>query len=203
VRWSAGRRTVLSILCMLAGVAAARSVRAQGIDTERGKRIEAGFVLNFLRFTDWPPRTHELPSAPIQVTVVGDSALTANLTQLVRGERIGAQERRVEVRPAREARPGVEAEARALVAQLQESHLVFIGRDDGHRVEWILDTVRSRPVLTVSDVPDFAAMGGMLGLVVRGGRLVFEANPAAVTAAGVNVSSKVLRLARIVEGGRR
>ena len=58
------------------------------------------------------------------------------------------------------------------------------------------------PVLTVSDVPGFAAQGGMLGLVRSGRHMAFEANPDAIRNGGVSLSAKVLKLARIREGAR-
>jgi YfiR/HmsC-like len=39
----------------------------------------------------------------------------------------------------------------------------------------------------------------MLGLVPRGQRIVFDANPRAIQASGLQVSAKVLKLAHIVE----
>ena len=58
-------------------------------------------------------------------------------------------------------------------------------------------------MLTVGDEPDFAARGGMLGLVRAGDRtLAFEANPEQIQAAGVQLSAKVLKLARIRRGRR-
>jgi hypothetical protein len=55
-------------------------------------------------------------------------------------------------------------------------------------------------VLTVSDVPGFAAGGGMLGLVRSGRTLAIEANPDAIRASGISVSAKVLKLARLWGG---
>ena len=53
-------------------------------------------------------------------------------------------------------------------------------------------------MLTVGDAPGFARDGGMLGLVQQGSRIVFDANPTAIRVSGLQVSSKVLKLARIV-----
>jgi hypothetical protein len=50
----------------------------------------------------------------------------------------------------------------------------------------------------VSDIEEFAASGGMLGLTIRERRIAFDANEDAVREAGLRVSSQVLRLARTV-----
>jgi hypothetical protein len=179
--------------------AASLAARSQPLDRDRRSWIEAGFVLNFLRFTEWPPRPADFPGSPLRVTVVGAPALAADLQRLVRGEYVGPHRRPIEVREAVPARPGVEEEARVLLEQLTASHLLFIGRADAHRIDWLLDQVENHAVLTVSDAPDFVDQGGMLGLVVRGGRMSFEAAPKRIAGAGITVSSKVLRLAHIVE----
>ena len=66
-------------------------------------------------------------------------------------------------------------------------------------VKQIIALLQGAAVLTVSDAPRFAERGGMLGLVVREGRLAFDANAEAIRQTRLKVSSKVLRLARIVE----
>jgi hypothetical protein len=84
-------------------------------------------------------------------------------------------------------------------ARLRGSHAVYVATLDHPRRRSILTCLERADVLTVSDQPDFAADGGMLGLVLQETRIVFDANPAAIKETRVSVSSKVLRLARIVE----
>ena len=64
----------------------------------------------------------------------------------------------------------------------------------------ILDSVRGRPVLTVSDGAGFAQAGGMIELFVEGGRMRFAVNLDAVEQAHVRLSSQLLGLAKIVHG---
>ena len=64
-----------------------------------------------------------------------------------------------------------------------------------------LAPLAGQPVLTVGDQAGFNAAGGMIELVSVAGRIVFQANPAAIRNAGLVVSAKVLKLARAVEAG--
>ena len=57
-------------------------------------------------------------------------------------------------------------------------------------------------MLTVSDIPGFAAQGGMLELVIDANRVVFEANADAIDRGGLRMSSKAMKLARAVHGTR-
>jgi len=52
-------------------------------------------------------------------------------------------------------------------------------------------------VLTVSDNEDFTSQGGMLGLLRSDSRILFQANTSAIRNAGLLVSAKVLKLARV------
>jgi hypothetical protein len=82
---------------------------------------------------------------------------------------------------------------------LRTSHLVFFHASEVRSVpRQLLGQLAARPVLTVSNIDDFIADGGMLELVNIDGHIVFEANPAAIHDAGLLVSAKVLKLARSV-----
>jgi hypothetical protein len=85
----------------------------------------------------------------------------------------------------------------AMAAQVRESQLVFVQAGAGAAADDVLAAARGRPVLTVGDAGGFVAAGGMLGLVRSGAHLGFQANPAAIRAAGLQVSAKVLKLAAI------
>ena len=60
--------------------------------------------------------------------------------------------------------------------------------------------IRKQPVLTVSDGNGFAAAGGIIELYVDKGRMRFAINLDAVEQSGLNLSSRLLGLARIVRG---
>jgi hypothetical protein len=54
------------------------------------------------------------------------------------------------------------------------------------------------PILTVSDAPGFVNRGGMIEFVLDSNRVRFEINLAAARAAGLNLSSELLRVATAV-----
>ena len=75
--------------------------------------------------------------------------------------------------------------------------MVFVREDSGVRCATVRRLLDGAPVLTVGDSTGFATAGGMLGLVRVDRHLAFEANPQEIRAAGLVVSAKVLKLARI------
>ena len=144
-------------------------------------RLEAAFIMNFVKFTEW--------SAPddmsLVVCVIGD-------------ERVGA----AVIEALRTTPNGARMQVRQLADQpsTPDCHLAFIGGSQMRRAGPILDSVRGRPVLTVSDGAGFAQAGGMIELFVEGGRMRFAVNLDAVEQAHVRLSSQLLGLAKIVHG---
>ena len=188
-RWAAA-------LALVAGLACPATAQETSVALETD--VEAAFLVNFLRYTDWPPERALPPAEPLVITVVGHEAMAAALERLadvvppVRGHPIHVQQL--------EFPEGADATVRASLSdRLRRSHLVFV-HDSREPVDAILGDLSGQPVLTVSDQPGFVAGGGMLGLRRLGGRIVFEANPGAIRNARLVVSAKVLKLARIVEG---
>jgi hypothetical protein len=192
-------RRWIAALALLAGLACPATAQETSATLEA--QVEAAFLVNFLRYTDWPPERAMPVNEPLVITVLGDATMAAALARLaevvppVRGRRIEVQRL--------EFPEGADATVRASLSErLRRSHLVFV-HDTREPVEAILGDLSGQPVLTVSDQPGFVAEGGMLGLRRLGGRIVFEANPAAIRNARLVVSAKVLKLARIVEGAVR
>ena len=77
--------------------------------------------------------------------------------------------------------------------------LLFIGSSDRQRVNRLLAGVRDRPVLTIAELPGFTDFGGIINLYRADDRLRFEVNLGAAKRAGLAISSRLLRLARIVK----
>jgi hypothetical protein len=191
-------RAMLAIVLLALGALSARPAAAQEEAPAVQLQVEAAFLVNFLRYTQWPPDTFGNPADPYVITVVGDEDAAETLRRLtdvvapIRGRRIAVQ--RIEFPP------GADATVRTAISdRLRRSHLVFVHRTD-EPIEAILADLSGQPVLTVSDARDFASAGGMLGLQQRGGRIVFEANPEAIRNSRLVVSAKVLKLARLVKG---
>jgi hypothetical protein len=191
-RW----RAWLLLACLLpAGGAFAQAPRAPG-EVE----VEAAYLVNFLRYTQWPAGSFTSPASPYVVTVVGSQA-AVNSVRTVAAAAGNIEGRPIEVRWLPEGRGSRAApfdspqdmEARNA---LRGSHLVFFHRSAGRVHPQVLTDLAAAPVLTVSDNDGFTAQGGMLGLLRADRRILFQANTSAIRGAGLLVSAKVLKLAR-------
>jgi len=174
-----------------------RAPAVQAQEDAQALQVEAAFLVNFVRFTQWPPDRFNSANAPYVIAVVGtaDAARTVRTVADAAGNIQGRDIAVVRVDPA-----DVEGRQKLALDVVRGSHLVFVRSSDGDVRRQVLATVAGTAVLTVGDEPDFAARGGMLGLVQAGDHLAFEANPEQIQAAGVQLSAKVLKLARIRRG---
>jgi hypothetical protein len=181
--------------------AASQVADAQNVDAERYAQVKASYLLNLVRLTEWPESAFEDGNAPITILVIGEDRLTTYLGALVRGERVAG--RHVVLHELEDFRPGTAEGARRLESILARAQLLYIGHSEQRRFGQIVAIAAAYPVLTVSDIPGFADQGGMIGLVVRGGRVGLVANLDRIRSSPVRVSSRVLSLATLVDDYRR
>jgi hypothetical protein len=146
--------------------------------------IKAVFLLNFTRFIEWPAAGEAAPGQPLVIGVMGDDPFGRRLDEAVRGEKVN--NRLLTVKRINN------------LQQARECAAVFIARSEKHRVAEILRGLRGAPVLTVSDIPEFAEAGGMVGLVSDQGKIRLHINVEVAKAAQLAISSKLLRPAQIV-----
>ena len=85
------------------------------------------------------------------------------------------------------------------IESLKGCQIVFIASPAIDGLPRILDSLRGAAVLTVADSPGAARQGVALNMAVAQNKIVFEANLEAARHARINLSSKLLRLAREVQ----
>jgi hypothetical protein len=147
------------------------------------RQVKAAFVLNFLKFVTWPPT--DAPDRPLDVVVLGADDLAKAVAEASAGQQIGG--RAIVVRSVRRTTDidGV-------------PHLLFIGASERERLPVLLRRFEGRPVLTVGDATGYGSAGVVLNFYTSDTRIRFEANTTAAARAGLQISSHLLRLARIV-----
>jgi hypothetical protein len=143
--------------------------------------VKAAFVYHFGKYVRWPSAPAAAGS-PFVVAVLGEDPFGAALDDIARGNRI--ENRPVLVRRA------------ATLAELGECQVLFISASEEPKLEEILAALAKSPTLTVSDIPQFVARGGMIGLIRADRRVQFEVNLDAVERANLSLSSQLLRLAK-------
>ena len=151
-------------------------------------QLKAVFLFNFAQFVEWPASAFPEPDTPLVIGVLGEDPFGSYLDETVRGETVNA--RPLEVRRYR----GGE--------EITTCHILFVSRREEARLQGILDSLRGRSVLTVSDADRFATRGGMIRFVSDRSRIRLRINLEATRAADLTLSSKLLRPAQIVPTGK-
>jgi len=163
--------------------AAALGVAAPAHATLPEQQLKAAFVLNFVRYVEWPERALGARDAPIMICVFGRDALEGALNELS-GRQVHGR--------------AVRIRAGASMEDTEGCHVAFITEAESRRLVPILRSLAGRPVLTVSDIDGFIDSGGAIGIVDSDTRLQFEINRAALAQGQLRASSQLLKLARAV-----
>ena len=138
--------------------------------------IKAACLIHFAQFVKWPKA---LPEGQPSIGILGEDPFG------------GALERLGQMNVGRSQR----------LDDLKGCQILFISRSERSGIGEILAGLRGTNVLTVSDMDDFARKGGIIGVLIEGGKVHFEINPDAGQRAGLEISSKLLRLGKIVNSG--
>lgn len=158
-------------------------------ETASESTIKAAFIYNFVKFIEWPGEAaiNRVPS--IVLGVLGDDVLAADLESVVAGRTVAG--RPLEVRRF------------SAVDKVRPCHILFVAASKAALISDVLDRLAGAPVLTVGDVPGFARAGGIVNFYDQDRRIRFEVNREAAELAGLNLSSRLLGLARIVKGSAK
>jgi hypothetical protein len=145
--------------------------------------VKAAYLLNFAKFVKWPPAP--ALEDTFKICLLGSDPYGAILPLTVRGERL--DDKSIEVK--RISAPKEAAGCR----------IVYVGSSEQGRLAAVLPILIDQHALVVSDLPNFCERGGVIGFLMEGDRVRFEVNLDAAQAAGLNMSSDLLRVATTVK----
>ena len=145
--------------------------------------LKAVFLYNFCRFIDWPEAAFDSRNEPFIIGIVGDDPFGSLLNEAIAGEYYRGRPIRIEhYRSAREIR---------------RCHLLFVSQSHIDQLDQIISLVAGKNVVTVGETELFLDHGGMIALTAEQNRVRLRINSAALRAARLNVSSKLLQIADI------
>jgi hypothetical protein len=170
------RGVVLALFaCLLASLAP--PARAQ---VNREYPLKAAFLLNFVKFVDWP----SLPGGTITIGILGRNPFSPAVLDGINGKPV--KDRTLVVRQVSDLREAAACQ------------VVFISSSEKERLRPILDGLRGASILTVGETAGFARSGGIINFIEEGNKIRFEINPDAAERARLSISSQLLRLAKVV-----
>jgi hypothetical protein len=147
---------------------------------ERENILKAAFVVNFARYTTWPPTAID---SVYHACIVGRSAV-GDALRLLEGQTVRSK--------------AIAVSSAADHMAYASCQMLFISESEVNRIKSILAATDGKPILTVSDSPEFVQAGGMIGLKVVGNRVRFDINALTAKVAGLQLSAQLLRLADLI-----
>jgi len=152
-------------------------------------QVKSLFLLNFSKYVDWPSNAFATANDPIVIGVIGgggDGKFTSELAKTVEAKNVEGHPIQVRQIPTPE--------------DLDKCHILFIRSSEKTRLGEVLDRLKTRPVLTVSEIDEFLEQGGAINFVKKEGKIRLEINLDAARQANLQISSKLLKVADVVKG---
>ena len=162
----------------LAAVMIAGGTLLQAQEVPLEYQVKAAYLANFVRFVEWPAAN---ASGPLTICVARPDPFAGVLEQTVEGQRV-------------EGRP-ITARAISEPEEGEGCQVVFVPQDVPAAP--YLRVARAMPILTVGETADFIMRGGLVAFVRDSGHVRFVIDGKGAGQAGLRISSRLLRLARM------
>jgi hypothetical protein len=167
-------RAALAMCLLLPVLASAQDV------TE--PELKAAFIYKFAIFTEWP--TNLVPAAePLVMCVLGDAAVGAALEQAVKGRMLAGHK--------------IDVSQVAATDPHRVCHALYVSGMTAGQVSRVVAGLHDVPVLTISDLDGFNELGGIAQFSFEHGQLRFSVRLESAKRAHLQISSRLLALARI------
>jgi len=160
------------LLLALLTALALTTARVHADDVQRREdQFKAAYLFNFVKFVEWPAG---MAGDTVTVCFLGGQGVHEALSSGIDGKRVGTRK----LLARRLGQPAAVDDCEVLYA---DATSVDLSLTDG------------RPVLTVSDAPQFATSGGMIQLFTENHRLRFVINVTRAHRVGLRISSDLLK----------
>ena len=147
--------------------------------------IKAGFIYNFANLVQWPSNSFAQPTSPIVIGILGEDPFGTILDRVLEGKKVNGRAFLVKRLKS--------------VLDLKECHIVFVSSSEMTHLVEAIHSVKGMPILTIGEIPGFAKRGGIINLILEDNKVHFEVNVEAAKEADLNISSRLLALARIIQ----
>jgi hypothetical protein len=150
--------------------------------------VKAAFIVKFASYVEWPDDAGA-QRRPFVIAVLGTDPFGRILDDMLTGKDVRG--RKILLRRFSTLDQGT----------LDGADILFVSSSERPDLPRILRTLDKRPILTVGDMDQFAARGGIVGFRLQGNTIRFDINLEQAERAGLKMSSQLLKLARIVRTG--
>jgi hypothetical protein len=151
----------------------------------REHEMKAAALCNTIAFTEWPAKAFASADAALVVGVLGSGPVPALLDGLLANETWQGRKFILQ----RLSNP----------ADARFCHALYVAPSEHNRWLAVAPQLARLPILTMSDAEGFARRGGLVQFAIERNKLRLTVNLSATRTSGITISSKVLRLATVLE----
>jgi hypothetical protein len=181
-------RRVRVIGILLPVVLTLLSAPAALAQADREAKLKAAIVFKLARYVAWPEAAFSYAPGALQICIAGDPLMFEAMSE-AQGREV--DKRRVEVRFV------------AAVADTVGCNMLYVGDGASDHLDELLTSLSGNPVVSVSEILDFANGAGIIELVRRDRRFGFRINLDNARNTGVEVSAQLLQLAEVIASSAR
>lgn len=138
--------------------------------------VTATFIYHLTKYVTWPEK-----DGVVTLCIFADNPVSRILQQI-----------------SQDAKYRSAIMIREAPAQLNECHMIYFGAGHETQAQSLLPQIEGQPILTVSDIRDFARQGGHIGFVFDNGRVSMEVHAERVKQSGLSISAKLLETMRVI-----
>ena len=174
----------------LAGALTVSALPASAQKDQVGEyELKATILYNLSKFVEWPPLSYADSQAPTVLCILGQDPFGNSLKTL--GQRQDTNGRPVSIRQLKNENG------------IRDCHVLYVSTSERKTVAQIFEKLKGSSVLTVGEISQFAAQGGVIQFTLEDKQVHFEINLDAASRMALKISSRLLVLARIVKDQER
>ena len=145
--------------------------------------LKAGYIEKIIHFIEWPEIQNKNDSI-FKINVFGDDKFYYALGEIF--NKVNVKNKKVKIRTITN------------IEELTESQLLFIPNIKTSELSKVLNYVKGKPILTISDSEGFAEAGGFINFYEYENKLRFEINQKSMEDAGFTVDYRLLKVAKVL-----
>lgn len=143
-------RKILQLLGPLTALLFFSGASADDAQVASEYHVKAAFLYNFTKFITWPGNNSLSVTHAANICIMGDSPFNGTLDIL---------------RKASSAQLAINIRRNVSQSDIISCHMLFISKSERENISSIIEAARAYPILTVSEVEEFARKGGMVEMV--------------------------------------
>ena len=151
-------------------------------------QLKVAYIYNFTKFVDWPENRFDSPNSSIKICVIGQNPFGSLVDELSSKT---AKQRPITIQISNTS------------DEFTSCHIIYFNQFNYVQHQEAIQSLRSVAVLTISDVPGFIEIGGIIEFIVDEGKIHLAINQEAAQRAGLRISASLMEVAKRVIGVTR